>query len=270
MIISNSHRYVYVHLHKCAGTAVERALAPHLAWNDIILGSTPYGEKNQQLEKERFGLHKHSSAAECRNVIGRELWDAYFTFTTVRNPYSRAVSAFTYAERMMRSAIASHQFPLSRARDLGATGVFDRRFLGKAVLGKVAKTVTGRGVDSHPIFDWPMAEAFIDSRGSFTKFLKAPAARNAVALQPQYESLAVEVDGRRTIDLDSVIKVEELDAQWPALCEKLNVRCELTRENVSKKRNWRTYYDDREAAALVEELCAVDFDEFGYARLSED
>ena len=45
MIISNSHKFIFVHILKTAGTSICAALDPTLRWNDVILGGTGFGEK---------------------------------------------------------------------------------------------------------------------------------------------------------------------------------------------------------------------------------
>jgi len=47
MILSNSKKYIFVHIPKCAGTSITRAIAPSCEWNDIILGSTEFGNEIQ-------------------------------------------------------------------------------------------------------------------------------------------------------------------------------------------------------------------------------
>ena len=66
MIVSLNRRYVFVHIHKCAGTSIEVALAKSLRHNDFVMGSTKSGEKNQEFLKKAIGLNKHSTAMEAR------------------------------------------------------------------------------------------------------------------------------------------------------------------------------------------------------------
>jgi hypothetical protein len=97
MFISNSKKFIYLHLYKCAGTSVEVALSRTLQWNDILIGSTKAGEALPDTYQELFGLHEQSTAQEIKEVIGDSYWDSHFKFTTVRNPYSLAVSQYTFS-----------------------------------------------------------------------------------------------------------------------------------------------------------------------------
>ena len=104
MIISNSRKFIFVHVMKTAGTSVSAAIDPCLRWNDIAIGGTRFGEQIQPAFRERFGLHKHSTAGEIRAMVGADVWSSYFTFTVVRHPYDRIVSLYTWLHKKLRSA----------------------------------------------------------------------------------------------------------------------------------------------------------------------
>lgn len=46
----------------------------------------------------RFLKHHHHTAKEIKKELGEDLWRETFVFTTVRNPWSRVVSAFTFLQ----------------------------------------------------------------------------------------------------------------------------------------------------------------------------
>lgn len=104
MIISNSHKFIFVHIMKTAGTSICAALDPTLRWNDVILGGTGFGEQINGPYKDRFGLLKHATARQIRAVVGDEVWSSSFTFTVVRHPYTRMVSFYTWLEKSIRNA----------------------------------------------------------------------------------------------------------------------------------------------------------------------
>ncbi len=100
MIISNAHRFIFIHINKTAGTSVTEALAPHLAWNDIVLGGTPIGRALDQPFHERFGLYKHSTAREIRAVVGGPVWKSYLSFAVLRDPVERTISLYRFLRRL--------------------------------------------------------------------------------------------------------------------------------------------------------------------------
>ena len=101
MIISNSWNFVYIHLHKCAGTSVETALSKVLTYNDILIGSTKYGEQQQNFFKRTIGLNKHSGASEVKAFVGAAAWENYFSFAFVRHPLDRLYSLYNYSLRLV-------------------------------------------------------------------------------------------------------------------------------------------------------------------------
>ena len=64
MLISNTHKFIFIHLYKCAGTSIGRASIPTLRWNDLLLGNTSMGEKLSDIYFGLHGLRKHSSAID--------------------------------------------------------------------------------------------------------------------------------------------------------------------------------------------------------------
>ena len=85
-IICRSKKFIFVHLVKCGGTSVERTFAPHARWNDLIVGSTTWGERLQPLHQRLFGLTKHSPAKKIVGAVGRDVWSDFWTVALVRHP----------------------------------------------------------------------------------------------------------------------------------------------------------------------------------------
>lgn len=76
---STGLKYVFIHIPKCAGTSVHRAL----------------GRLHQRLSilPDRRRYHKHLKAAAVREILG-PVWDNAFTFSYVRNPWDLMVSSY--------------------------------------------------------------------------------------------------------------------------------------------------------------------------------
>ena len=177
MVISNHHHFIFVHIIKAAGTSITRELDRHLAWNDIVLGATPLGDAMQWPYHRRFDLHKHSTAQEIKKVVQDDIWDSYFTFTFVRNPYDRAVSLYTWIEKMVKNSgyVRYPLFKFMRKKDF---------------------------------WSFPGTNAYLRSR-SFSEFIRDEhLLNNAPGMKPQSEWIT---DDHDRVIVDYIGKVENID-----------------------------------------------------------
>ena len=110
MIISSSKEFIFIHLEKCGGTSVESSLQDHLAWYDMILGSTGFGETIQSAYFERYGidqvkqnmLWKHSTALDIHRFIGFNQWDSFKKISVVRDPVEIVVSLYNFSRTIAK------------------------------------------------------------------------------------------------------------------------------------------------------------------------
>lgn len=251
MMILNSRGVVFIHLHKCAGSAVEASLAPLLRWNDILLGSTPAGDALQRVYLDLFGLHKHSSAAEVKAVIGDATWSSAFTFATVRNPYERAASLFNFVASDAEPRLAAVGFP----REDDHAG--QRRWVDEWT------------THPHPFWSSPATQAYLRARGAarpFSTFVRQPALLELeLAFRPQLSQLA---DDAGHVLVDEVVKAEELARHWPRICERIGApELPLLTVNATPaefRRGFDALTDDPEDARFLERRFRDDFLAFGY------
>ena len=105
MIISHTHRYIFIKSEKTAGTSVEAALSKHCTDQDMV---TPLGDYwfNRDERGEWIhgamnaeGFFQHDSAAEVKRKVLPEIWSQYFKFSITRNPWDRVVSNFSWEAR---------------------------------------------------------------------------------------------------------------------------------------------------------------------------
>jgi len=99
VIVNHSHKFIFVHVPKAAGTSVSELFSKFSAYSDLEVGGTELGEALQNAYKRRFGLTKHSTADEIHAVVGDETWRDYYSFAFVRDPYARAQSTFHFMKR---------------------------------------------------------------------------------------------------------------------------------------------------------------------------
>lgn len=113
-------KYVFIHIPKCAGSSIHRAL------------SVLHTQRSWRVEKPKY--HKHAKAAKVREVLG-PAWNECFKFAFVRNPWDLMVSSYhwwlTYAEMFP----ALHR-DIARIREMGSFSVFIRSEFGRSMLNE--------------------------------------------------------------------------------------------------------------------------------------
>ncbi|MFZ2724763.1 MAG: sulfotransferase family protein [Methylococcaceae bacterium] len=98
-IINNSFKFIFVHVPKAAGTSLTTALQSYTNYCDLEIGGTQFGEQIQAAYRRRFGLSKHSTAAEINHIVGAVVWSQSFSFAFVRNPFSRCLSTYHFLRK---------------------------------------------------------------------------------------------------------------------------------------------------------------------------
>jgi len=105
MIISHTHRYIFIKSEKTAGTSIEAALSKHCGADDVV---TPLGDywfnRDQKGEwihssMNAEGFYQHDPAAEVKRKVAPAIWNGYFKFSIARNPWDRLVSLFSWEAR---------------------------------------------------------------------------------------------------------------------------------------------------------------------------
>jgi len=98
MPISHVHRTIFVHIPKTAGTSVESVMGMH--GDKVDIGMRPYF--NQTIDREHlYGQDlQHMTAADLKHVLQHDgIFDRYFKFSIVRNPWDRLVSVFAWLDQ---------------------------------------------------------------------------------------------------------------------------------------------------------------------------
>lgn len=96
MPVSHEKKSIFVHIPKCAGSSIESVLGMH---GDIdYIGLKPY--LNQELNKDTlFGKGaRHYTVMQLKDFLSGYVFDTYFKFSIVRNPWDRFVSHVAWSK----------------------------------------------------------------------------------------------------------------------------------------------------------------------------
>lgn len=125
MIISHTHKFIFLKSTKTAGTSIEAALSQHCSGDDVV---TELGDYRHNRDEHGNWIHRAINSAgfeqeepalSVRGKVGPEVWNSYFKFSIARNPWDRAVSSFSWHNRRATRPQGGllHKLGLARAEE---------------------------------------------------------------------------------------------------------------------------------------------------------
>ena len=97
-MISHRHRCIFIAVPKSASHSIRFALRPHLDAADEEQVALFVQRRIERPVFDRMG-HGHQTSAEVRESLGQALWESYFSFAVIRNPWARFVSYVAFMKR---------------------------------------------------------------------------------------------------------------------------------------------------------------------------
>ncbi|MCH1458206.1 MAG: sulfotransferase family protein, partial [Synechococcus sp. MOX_bin73] len=95
-MISYDKRCIFIHIPKCGGTSIENVIWPHP--EDLTEANLWWGFVSKYHNKYQTGGLQHLLARQVRSEVGLEIFNSFYKFTIVRNPWDRIVSQFAYMQ----------------------------------------------------------------------------------------------------------------------------------------------------------------------------
>ena len=89
-----------MHIRKSAGSSIRDTLTP-LSLNVPKTLKSKLKSRSLKIEKnyQKFSFREHSPISQVKNIMPSELFDSYFKFAFVRNPFTRLVSEYEFIRR---------------------------------------------------------------------------------------------------------------------------------------------------------------------------
>ncbi len=108
MLLSNQHRYLFVHVAKTGGTSIRNALQP-MRWRDPYFYPQLICSRLSSMTGHRIGAKfpRHAKIIAAKEMLPHELFEQLFKFAIVRNPWDLQVSSY-YHIRRERPHVMAH------------------------------------------------------------------------------------------------------------------------------------------------------------------
>ena len=103
MLVSHRYKFIYTKTAKTASTSVEEFFEPFCKHVGEEVIERPYestagiiGLRMAYAKDQNAKWWNHMPAATIKEQLGQEVWDSYFKFCTIRNPFEKCVSVFEH------------------------------------------------------------------------------------------------------------------------------------------------------------------------------
>ncbi len=93
-MISTTNGFLFIHVPKTGGNAIQRVLLPVSDDHIALLNPMHDGVERFEIRSPRLSIHKHSSLEDYRKQLEPATFSRLTKITCVRNPWDRCVSFF--------------------------------------------------------------------------------------------------------------------------------------------------------------------------------
>jgi hypothetical protein len=223
-MICHRNKLIFIHLPKCAGTSIEVAFTG---------GSWGQGELHRE---------QHLTAVEAQELYGDDIFDSYFKFTIVRNPWDLLIAYYLWGCWGLRGR-ADTSLKGRLKRHLGRTKAWGHPFREEA-----------RGFTAHPTL-----KEYLDNSEHFNKELGFSSSATDLSQQ----LAAISIDGKLAVD--HVGKFENLNDDLKEICKKVGMNVvQLPHRLKSNRSQHYSQFYSNEAREIVRNKYVTDIEAFNY------
>ena len=110
MLISHSHKFIFVKTKKTAGSSIEHYIVHNCfdPQKDLCTGSKQDGTPRIG-DFSPGAADGHRSASEIKILVGPPVWKEYYTFAVERNPWEKVVSEFYWKSNLRDNALLTDE-----------------------------------------------------------------------------------------------------------------------------------------------------------------
>jgi hypothetical protein len=230
MILSHTHKFIFLCNGKTGTSSIESVLQPY--------------QEGEEFEVGIDGLYtpKHVPPATLRSQLGPKIWDDYFTFTFVRNPWDWFVSQYFWnhdpdpisKKKLVREPIATFREYQKKQNEQSRLKTLER-FTDRDIHATYKLLRRYRGIyEADSLFQYN----YVYSAG-----------------------------GKKLIDF--VGRFERITDDFQQIAERIGIDVHLPHWNATAHRSYQSYYTD-ETSRLIHDLYEIDIDAFGYTFSGSD
>jgi len=128
MLLSYDHRFIFIHNYRVAGTSIRKSLEKYVKRPLLRRIFKEMGVGNKLSHHKWKTFPAHIKAKELRRILPAELYDTFYKFAFVRNPWDWQVSLYHYM--LKNKSHRQHRF-------ISAMESFDEYIVWRVNEGKV-------------------------------------------------------------------------------------------------------------------------------------
>ena len=96
MLVSDSHKFIFIRVRKTASLSIWQALEPYVLARPEGRWARFMSRSRLERDYRKYRFRAHERITTARRLMPADRFDSYFKFAIVRNPWSRLVSGYKF------------------------------------------------------------------------------------------------------------------------------------------------------------------------------